>query len=180
VHISWLVAAGNSLLSFIHSGRSWGKARAPASDEGEPESFRLLSANGAHVFHFFRSLAESCTDSCAVAASQVDSISATKARLLYNAGLTSIQRLSLVGEEHVALALAASIRNRRPMDARQAALRIGKTGEQGTNAFVARSAKQVCQGRLSGSQQVSTRHEWRASFTVQRGEISVGEIFGLN
>jgi len=75
---------------------------------------------------------------------QIPSVSAAKARLLFNAGLTSLQSLSMADEERIATALAVGVRHR-PTDARHAALRIGKTGEQGTNALVARSARQIWQ-----------------------------------
>ena len=80
---------------------------------------------------------------------QIELITSAKARLLYNAGITSLEQLACSDEDSVAQALALGLRNQKPSDAAHKRLKIGKTGAQGTNALVARDAKQLLEGTSS-------------------------------
>ena len=76
---------------------------------------------------------------------QVESVTATKARLLYNAGITSVDLLVTTEEARIAEALAVGIR-RLPVSKAQAMLKIGIMGSSGTNALVARDAQRIVAG----------------------------------
>lgn len=77
---------------------------------------------------------------------QVEAITSAKARLLYNAGIASLEQLACCDEDSIAQALAFGLRSRKSADANHERLTIGKTGAQGTNALIARDAKQILQG----------------------------------
>ena len=85
-------------------------------------------------------------------------MTAAKARLLYNAGITSVDLLAAAEEARIAAALAVGIR-RLPVSKAQAVLKIGITGSSGTNALVARDAQHIFAGELLAlSDSVGTGH----------------------
>lgn len=79
---------------------------------------------------------------------QVEAVTAAKARLLHNAGLTSLERVATSDEGTIADALAAGVKLRKTANAAAANVRVGRTGATGTNALVARDAKLILQGTI--------------------------------
>ena len=74
-------------------------------------------------------------------------VTSAKARLLFNAGICNLEQLACCEEDSIAQALASGIRHRKSADLGHERLKIGKTGAQGTNALIARDARQILQGK---------------------------------
>ena len=73
-------------------------------------------------------------------------MTAEKARLLYNSGITTLDRLLVCDETKVVEALATGPATRKVSRGAEQAMRVGPTGAAGTNALVLREAKSLLQG----------------------------------